>query len=577
VKIQILSDNLASRIAAGEVVERPASAVKELIENALDARASEIVVGVEKSGTTLIRVADNGEGMGAEDLAMAVERHATSKLTVEADLFRIATLGFRGEALPSIASVSRMEIVSRPKDAATAHLLSCAGGARKELRPTAAATGTTVFVRDIFFNVPARRKFLKSPATELSHICDVINRIALAHPAVHFRLEHDERTVADYAAVAQPRDRMQQVLGRDVVRDIAPFNCRRSELSVQGFLSAAPGSYPNSRYLFTYVNRRYVRDKVLTHAVLQGYENLLMKGQYPAVVLFLDLPFEGVDVNVHPAKYEVRFRHQAEVHTAVASGVRDALKEAAKEPAMRASFTYAEPFQGVREVALPYQTGSTAAQGFAHAAGDSFITPLRTNERNGYFSSLQILGQILGCYIVCASAHGLALIDQHAAHERVAFEKLRRQLETGQVSTQTLLLPQTLELNAGEISLIEASFEALKTFGFALEPFGPGTYAITEAPALLPEGDYTQLVRQMVADLADVDTSTKLRNHLEERLATIACHSVIRANRSLEFDEMGALLRNLDEIDFATQCPHGRPVRIEISREDLERMFKRVL
>ena len=576
-KIQILSDDLASRIAAGEVVERPASAVKELIENSLDARASEIVVGVEKSGTTLIRVADNGEGMGAEDLAMAVERHATSKLTVEADLFRIATLGFRGEALPSIASVSRMEIVSRPKDAATAHLFSCEGGARKELRPTAAATGTTVLVRDIFFNVPARRKFLKSPATELSHICDVINRIALAHPAVHFRLEHDERTVADYAAVAQARDRMQQVLGREVVRDIAPFNCRRSELSVQGFLSAAPGSYPNSRYLFTYVNRRYVRDKVLTHAVLQGYENLLMKGQYPAVVLFLDLPFEGVDVNVHPAKYEVRFRHQAEVHTAVASGVRDALKEAAKEPAMRASFTYAEPFQGVREVALPYQTGSTAAQGFAHATRDDFTTPLRTNERNGYFSSLQILGQILGCYIVCASAHGLALIDQHAAHERVAFENLRRQLETGQVSTQTLLLPQTLELNAGEISLIEASFEALKSFGFALEPFGPGTYAITEAPALLPEGDYTQLVRQMVADLADVDTSTKLRNHLEERLATIACHSVIRANRSLEFDEMGALLRDLDEIDFATQCPHGRPVRIEISREDLERMFKRVL
>ena len=311
--------------------------------------------------------------------------------------------------------------------------------------------------------MPARRKFLKSPATELSHICDVINRIALAHPAVHFRLEHDERTVADYAAVAQPRDRMQQVLGREVVRDIAPFNCRRSEISVQGFLSAAPGLIRTHGISSLIVNRRYVRDKVLTHAVLQGYENLLMKGQYPAVVLFLDLPFEGVDVNVHPAKYEVRFRHQAEVHTAVASGVRDALKQAAKEPAVRTSFTCAEPFQGVREVALPYQTGSTAAQGFAHAAGYSFTTPLRTNERNGYFSSLQILGQILGCYIVCASAHGLALIDQHAAHERVAFENLRRQLETGQVSTQTLLLPQTLELNAGEISLIEASFEALKT------------------------------------------------------------------------------------------------------------------
>lgn len=576
-KIQILSDDLASRIAAGEVVERPASAVKELIENSLDAGASEIFVGVEKSGTTLIRVADNGAGMDAEDLAMAIERHATSKLTVEADLFRIATLGFRGEALPSIASVSRMEIASRARDAATAHLLSCEGGARKELRPTAAAPGTSVFIHDIFFNVPARRKFLKSPATELSHICDVINRIALGHPAVHFRLEHNERTVADYAAVGQARDRVQQVLGREVVRDIAPFSWRRSELSVQGFLSATPASFPNSRYLYTYVNRRYVRDKVLTHAVLQAYENLLMKGQYPAVVLFLDLPFEDVDVNVHPAKYEVRFRRQSEVHTAVASGVRDALKQAAKEPSVRASFTWAEPFQGVSEVALPYQIGPTAAQSFARATGDNYTIALRTNERAGYFSSLQILGQILGCYIVCAAAHGLALIDQHAAHERVAFEKLRRQFETGQVSTQTLLLPQTLELNAGEISLVEANFETLKSFGFALEPFGPGTYAITEAPALLPEGDYTQLVRQMVADLADVETSTKLRVHLEERLATIACHSVIRANRSLELDEIRALLSDLDRIEFATQCPHGRPVLIEITREELERMFKRVV
>jgi len=578
VKIQILSDDLASRIAAGEVVERPASAVKELIENSLDAGASEIFVGVEKSGTALIRVADNGEGMDAEDLEMAVERHATSKLTVEADLFRIATLGFRGEALPSIASVSRMEIASRVKDAATAHLLRCEGGDRKELRPTAAASGTTVVVRDIFFNVPARRKFLKSPATELSHICDVINRIALAHPAVHFRLEHDARTIADYAAVGQARDRLQQVLGREVVRDIAPFNWHDSELSVQGFLSAAPASFPNARYLYTYVNRRYVRDKVLTHAVLQGYENLLMKGQYPAVVLFLHLPFEDVDINVHPAKYEVRFRRQSEVHAAVASGVRHALRQVAREPAARASFTGVEGFTVVSEGAQPYQMASSVTvRSFARPTPGDFSMPFRTNQTEGYFSSLQILGQILGCYIVCASAHGLALIDQHAAHERVAFEKLRRQLETGQVSTQVLLLPQTVELNAGEMSLVEANFETLKSFGFTLEPFGAGAYAVTEAPALLPEGDYTELLRQMVADLADVDTSTKLRIHLEDRLATIACHSVIRANRALEFDEIGALLRELDQIDFATQCPHGRPVLMEISREELERMFKRIV
>src|SRR5262249_55526523 len=276
VKIKILSDEMASRIAAGEVVERPASAVKELIENSLDAGASEIFVTVEKSGTTLIRVADNGEGMTPEDLAVAVERHATSKLRTEADLFRIATLGFRGEALPSIASVSKFEIVSRTKNAASGHLLRSEGGDGKDLRPTAVAPGTSVTVRDIFFNVPARRKFLKSPATELSHICDAINRMALAHPAVHFRLEHDGRTVGDYLAVSAARDRLRQVLGREVAKDVGPFSSEQGELSVHGFLSAAPASFPNARYLFTYVNRRYVRDKVLTHAILQGYENLLM-------------------------------------------------------------------------------------------------------------------------------------------------------------------------------------------------------------------------------------------------------------------------------------------------------------
>ncbi|HEX7232234.1 MAG TPA: DNA mismatch repair endonuclease MutL [Candidatus Binatia bacterium] len=577
-KIKVLSNELASRIAAGEVVERPASAVKELIENSLDAGASEIFVSVEKSGTALIRVVDNGEGMDAEDLEIAVERHATSKLSLEPDLFRIATLGFRGEALPSIASVSRMEIASRAKDATTAHSLCCEGGSRKELRPTAAAPGTTVIVRDIFFNVPARRKFLKSPATELSHICDVINRIALAYPAVHFHLAHDQRTIADYAGVGQAGDRLQQVWGRELVKDIAPFYWREREVSVHGFLSAAPASFPNLRYVYTYVNRRYVRDKVLTHAVLQGYENLLMKGKYPAVVLFLDLPFEDVDVNVHPAKYEVRFRRQGEVHTAVASAVRDALKQAAKEPVVRTSFTRpAEPFQGVSEAALPYRIESSAPQSFAHPSDNNFIIPPTTTEHDGFFSALQILGQILGCYIVCTSAQGLVLIDQHAAHERVAFERLRRQLATGQVSAQALLLPQTLELNAGEISLVEANLETLRSFGFVLEPFGPSAYAIREAPALLPEGDYTQLLRQMVADLAEVDTSTKLRMHLEERLATIACHNVIRANRALELEEIEALLRDLDHIDFATQCPHGRPVLVEISREELERMFKRIV
>jgi DNA mismatch repair protein MutL len=577
VKIQILSDEMASRIAAGEVVERPASVVKELLENSLDAGATEISVWIEKAGTSLIRVTDNGEGMGREDLALAVERHSTSKLKNAEDLFRIATLGFRGEALPSIASVSKMEIRSRPPHSPSGHCARVEGGKKEEVREAAAPAGTTVEIREIFFNTPARRKFLKSPATELSHICDVINRMALAHPDVHFRLQHDGRNVADYIAVKDGKDRLHQVLGRDIARDLTALSWSQGDLAISGFLSFAPASFPNSRYLITYVNRRYVRDRVLTHAVIHGYDTLLMKGQYPAVVLFLEIPFGDVDVNVHPAKYEVRFRRQTAVYEAVEQAIRYALKREAKAPSPHVAWRRPQPFTGVHEAALPY---ASAAPRDAPVPFRSEAFPMAAPlapPPEGFFSSMNVLGQILGCYLVCSSSRGLALIDQHAAHERVAFEKLRRELNHGAAQTQSLLIPQTLDLTAGELALLEKKLPMLERFGYLLEPVGRSAYAVTAVPAFLPEGDYRQALRQMVAELAEVDDSAKLRQHLEERLATIACHSVIRANRKLEMNEMRALLNDLDRVDFATQCPHGRPVLIEFSREDLDRMFKRIV
>jgi len=578
VKIHILSDEMASRIAAGEVVERPASVVKELIENSLDAGATEISISIEKSGTALIRVADNGEGMGPEDLALAVERHATSKLSNEEDLFRVATLGFRGEALPSIGSVSRMEIVSRLPLSETGYRLRIEGGKKAAPSVTGSPMGTSVEIKDIFFNTPARRKFLKSPATELSHICDVFNRAALAYPKVHFRLSHDGRIIADHAAVNQGTDRLHQVFGREMAKDLIPFSWVRGELSASGYLSSVPTSFPNSRYLITFVNRRFVRDKVLTHAVLQGYETLLMKGQYPAVVLFLEIPFGEVDVNVHPAKYEVKFRRQSMVHETVAEAIRQKLKQEAKESSRKILPSASGLFTGVMEAQLPY-ANRAMEQEKSHLRPDAF--PISSGQaesiHDGFFSSLYILGQILGCYLVCSSPHGLALIDQHAAHERVFFEKFRRQLNTGDIQKQRLLIPQTIELTAGELLLLEQKLPALERFGFLLEPFGPDSYAITAVPALLPEGDCRPIVRQMVAELAEVENSEKLRQHLEERLATMACHSVIRANRKLEMSEMRELLRELDQIEFATQCPHGRPVLVEFSQDDLEKMFKRVV
>jgi DNA mismatch repair protein MutL len=403
--------------------------------------------------------------------------------------------------------------------------------------------------------------------------------MALAHPAVHFRLQHDGRTVADYVAVTDTKDRLHQVLGREVAKGLAPFSRRFGEIAVHGYLSAAPTSFPNARYIYTFVNRRHVRDKVLTHAVLFGYETLLMKGQYPAVVLCLEVPFADVDVNVHPAKYEVRFRRQSEIHDAVSRAVREALRQEAKDPAAAGAGIWPAPFPGVREASLPY--GGPAPMSWFDVPpprAEIFTLPERVQSlRAGFFSSMQVLGQILGCYLVCVSADGFALIDQHAAHERVAFEHLRRQLDTGKVERQSLLIPQSVDLTAGEMMLLEQKLDVMERFGFFLEPFGPSSYAIKSAPALLPEGDYAQIVRQMVAELAEVDTSAKLRQHLEDRLATIACHSVIRANRKLEMHEMRALLEALDGIDFATQCPHGRPVLIEWSREDLDRLFKRMV
>ncbi|MEX0801796.1 MAG: hypothetical protein WD688_00480, partial [Candidatus Binatia bacterium] len=382
-----------------------------------------------------------------------------------------------------------------------------------------------------------------------------------------------------FVAVNEYRDRFDQVLGGDIAKSLMPFEYRQGAVSITGYLSAAPTSFPNSRHLITFVNRRYVRDKILIHAVMHGYETLLMKGQYPAVVLLLKIPFEEVDVNVHPAKYEVRFRRQSEMHEAVAHAIRRALKVEARQPSPRDFAPWPQPLAAVMESSLPYANSFFGSAEPVHPVPNREVFAFRNpgQPQAGFFSSLNVLGQILGCYLVCSSSQGLAVIDQHAAHERVAFERLRRQMRANEVEKQGLLIHQVLELSAGEMMLLETQLAVLERYGFTLEPFGPGSYAIVAVPALLPERDYRPVVRQMVAELAEVDESEKLGQHLEERLATIACHSVIRANRKLEMHEMRALLWDLDQTDFASQCPHGRPVLLEFSREELERLFKRVL
>jgi DNA mismatch repair protein MutL len=575
-KIIRLPDTWAARIAAGEVVERPASVVKELVENSLDAGAREISVWIEGGGISLIRVSDDGEGIAVEDLPLAVERHATSKIAAEADLWRISTLGFRGEALPSIGSVAKLEITSRARQSASGCRLRVEGGAAEEAVVAGSAVGTSVEVRELFFNTPARRKFLKSPATELSHICDVINHAALADERVHFRLTNQGGLVCDYPGGVEPRDRLGQVLGREIAAGMTPFSWSAASFKISGFLSKAPSSFSGTRYIMAYVNRRFVRDRVLTHAILQGYDTLLMKGRYPAVVLYLEMPFSEVDVNVHPAKHEVRFRRQSDVHQAVVEAVREGLRrEAKRDPAPLVWRKTGEIPLGVQERAAVYEPSPPGSEPALTPAEIRQFEDASGLVPRGFFSSLEVLGQLLGCYLVCSSPRGLAVIDQHAAHERVKFEHMRRQLDCGAVERQNLLIPQMLELPAGEAALLEQRLDLLDRVGFGVERFGSGGYVIRTAPALLPPGDYRNALRRMIAEVAEVGESEELREGLEDRLATIACHSVIRAHRKLDKEEIRALLGELDQIDFATQCPHGRPVLIELSEGQLEAMFRR--
>ena len=587
--IAVLPDNLIDRIAAGEVVERPASVVKELVDNALDAGASEISVVVDGNGTSLIRVRDDGGGVAFEEVPLAFERHSTSKLRSEADLAEIATMGFRGEALPSIASVAVVEMVSRPASQELGCRYRVENGRKGSPVAAGCPAGTTVEVRDLFYHVPARLKFMKSPRTEIKYVSDVVDRMALAHPSVHFRLHHGGKRLADYVAATRLQDRVRQVFG-DAGSELAPFSLTREHLRCTGFASQAPKSFGNTRYMVTFVNRRFVRDKLLTHAVLKAYDTLLMKGRYPAALLYLELPHAYVDVNVHPAKTEVRFRRQSELYETVLSAVRGGLRAAAQDgpaPPPRTPDEAAPHGQvpgrpGVREPGPAYDAATSRPllplEPHRHplAPDPGFRTgEARGKPERGRFSSLTVVGQVLGCYILCHGEPGMVLVDQHAAHERVAFQRMREDLEQGRIERQELLIPQLLELPVTEALVLEEQLGALERAGFSLESFGRNTFSLRAVPALLADGDYRDAVRAMISEFVETGRTGELQQGFRDRLMSIACHSVIRANRVLKIEEMEALLRNLDETEFATQCPHGRPVMVRFSRGQLEHLFRR--
>lgn len=593
-RIKILSENLSNKIAAGEVVERPASVVKEMVENSLDAGATEIVVEIEVGGKRLIKVSDNGWGMSREDALLSLERHATSKIADDGDLLAISTLGFRGEALPSIASVSRCTVTSRERGSVEGTEIYGEGGRIRHVKAHGMAEGTAIEVRNLFFNTPARLKFLKSSETEAGHVADHLTRLALSRPDVRFVYRSDGRVVFR-ALTGDLRERVSSLLGRAVAEDLSPLRYADGELGIHGLVARPECSRSAASHLYTFVNGRFVRDRVVQHAILQAYRRFLERGRYPVAVLFLSIPTGDVDVNVHPTKHEVRFREQSLVHDFIVSAVEETLQStpwirkplsgadvlqpmeasadiaARKVMEVRESLSRYQPsleVPAIRKIPSRTEVGVPPAERTAEEPGHARST--------GFFSSLTVIGQYSGSYLVCCDGEDLLLLDQHAAHERVAFERLRLEFANGAVESQGLLFPEVIEFSHAESAVVGEHLSFLRTLGFVLEDFGGTARVLQSVPRLLAEKDFIRVLRDVVEELSSLGRSRSVMDIREDILMRIACHSVVRGVRSLAGAEISALLDALDSVGFASNCPHGRPVFCRISRSEVEKMFKRV-
>jgi DNA mismatch repair protein MutL len=627
-QVRVLADNLVNKIAAGEVVERPASVVKELLENSLDAGARRLSVEVESGGKRLIRVSDDGCGMNPDDALLAFERHATSKLRGPDDLLAIATLGFRGEALPSIASVARVVLETRPPERNVGTRIEINGGKMMAVKEAGCAPGTQITIRSLFYNVPARRKFLRTDTTELGHIASLVTHYALAHPECHFVLKSGSHSILDAASVSTLQDRVYQVLGRTALDDLIDIGRRTvplpafrpdtwfqpeaqasgsaGEITAQGFVSRPQVQKVSSNGIYIFINRRLVRDRILLNAIREAYRHVLPPRAYPVVLLFLELPHHEVDVNVHPQKTEVRFRHQGFVHDFVQQAIRQALVAArpvtrfagagagsvgdqrrapAPPPsvpealALETETAPAEAFElesarlSPRAERLPF-TGpavQVAPNSAAPAAATAEALPTATE-----LADLRVLGQLNNSFIIAASESGLWLIDQHVAHERVLFEGHLRARRTGRVEGQRLLTPVLVELTPGQQVLWEQIRQELEENGFELDSFGPRTVAVKVAPAGIAAGGIEKLLREIFDNVEKETRQVSLQALQQQIAASVACHAAIKVNMPLEEKKMLWLLAELAQAENPATCPHGRPIVLHYGMRDILRAFKRI-
>jgi len=567
--IQVLPELLVSQIAAGEVVERPASVLKELIENSIDAGASAITVTLDEGGMRRVQVEDDGEGIAREDLPLALAQHATSKIRSLGDLEGVATMGFRGEALASIASVSRVSIASRTRHAPHGASITAEGAQLGEVAPAARAQGTTVSVADLYFNTPARRKFLRTEATELGHCDEAFRRVALARCDVAFTLKHNGRVNRHLRAQALA-DRAALLLGEELVAASVPIEARSGGLSLSGLAGLPQAARPRAEAQYFFVNGRFVRDRVLAHAVREAYSQLLHGERQPAYLLFLELDPRAVDVNVHPAKTEVRFRDSRAVHQFVKHALERALSSSAAEAPVSYASIAAPVFTGGQQQSFGLAQPVAAYQAFMGSALPAALPAADKAPPLGY-----ALAQLHGVYVLAQNEAGLVLVDMHAAHERIVMEKLKRNLDAGAVQRQALLVPAVLSAEALDIATAEENREVLERLGLELAVSGPNELSVRAAPAALAAGDIPALTRDVLREIREFGGSEALSARQNELLATMACHAAVRANRALNVAEMNALLREMEETERSGSCNHGRPTWYQLTLADLDRLFLR--
>lgn len=600
-KIIVLPEDLTNKIAAGEVVERPSSVVKELVENSLDAGATDIIIELVKGGKETIKVIDNGDGIGGEDAVLAFERYATSKIYSFDDIYKVKSFGFRGEALPSIASISRVELVTKRKEFLSGTRVMVESGEIKDVVETGCPVGTSVSVSDIFYSVPVRKKFLKKDSTEQGYCVDIIMKLVLPHPGVRVKVVADGRTILNVPRTKDLAERIPLILGRDLSGNVLYVEGEKENIRLEGFISSPRFTRSNTKRMLYYVNKRFIKDSFLNHAVMTSYRRLIETRRYPTAILFLDLPPDDVDVNVHPTKMEVRFRNPREIYETIVenfvkvlAGIspvleiseedgknvreyRGRVKEALKRYTISSGIRKPSrpPFSKGEKLPLSSFFEGRVISGEYGSADSAGIQEI-SEDKKLPFSSLEYIGQVTAAYLVFTFPDGIVLVDQHAAHERVLFEKLRKASSDEKVVSQSLLIPELVSLSNHDFALLMELSGVLEDLGIEVEPYGGSTVVMKSIPAALPGGiEPKTLLLDIVEEVSKTGKSRRIEEVKDEIFKILSCQGAIKANHKLTESEVENLCKDLDSTPFASTCPHGRPTYVQLNIMDLEKMFKR--